>query len=336
MKSSVQICTVDQQSLPQISKVDMLCGTNSIFEEPWWLDAVAPGAWGAATVFKGGELYARLPFGIRSRYGFTLLGNPPLTQTLGPWFRPSTGKYATRLAEEKELLAALIQQLPPSDVWSQTFDPGFLNSLPLLWHGCERSLGCTYRLENLKDTDQIWGELTPERRKSVRKGAGKLTIRKDLDAARACDLFQSTFTRKGQRPPFAKSLFDRLYSAARMHNAGHLFYAEDAEERVHAAAFVVWDSRTAYYLLGGFDPDFASSGAVSMLMWEAIKFAATVTCAFDFEGSSNEQIEHFFRSFGGKQTSLVRARRMSRRFQALTAAKDLFCAASCRKVPWPC
>jgi hypothetical protein len=336
MTSTTEFCSADQQALTQISIVDTLGSTNSIFEEPWWLDAVAPGAWGAATVFKGGQLHARLPFAIRSRYGFTLLGNPPLTQTLGPWFRPPTGKYAAQLAEEKELLAALIQQLPPSDVWSQTFDPGFVNSLPLLWHGCERTLGCTYRLEDLKDTDRIWAELTSERRNIVRRCAGKLVIRRDLDAAKACDLFQTTFTRKGQRSPFERSLFDRLLSAAHMHDAGQLFYAEDAQGRIHAAAFVVWDSRTAYYLLGGADPDFTSSGAVSLLIWDAIRFAATVTCAFDFEGSSNQQIEHFFRSFGARQRSLVRTRRMSRRFQALTAAKDLFCAASGRKVPWPC
>jgi hypothetical protein len=37
-------------------------------------------------------------------------------------------------------------------------------------------------------------------------------------------------------------------------------------------------------------------------MWEAIKFASTVTKRFDFEGSMIEPVERFFRAFGAKQT----------------------------------
>jgi hypothetical protein len=38
-------------------------------------------------------------------------------------------------------------------------------------------------------------------------------------------------------------------------------------------------------------------------MWEAIKFASTVTESFDFEGSMIEPVERFFRAFGARQTS---------------------------------
>lgn len=51
----------------------------------------------------------------------------------------------------------------------------------------------------------------------------------------------------------------------------------------------------------GADPRYRSSGAASLTMWEAIKFAATVTKRFDFEGSMIEPIEQFFRSFGAVQ-----------------------------------
>ena len=35
---------------------------NSVFEQPWWLDAVAPGPWSAAEVRRGDEVVARLPY----------------------------------------------------------------------------------------------------------------------------------------------------------------------------------------------------------------------------------------------------------------------------------
>ena len=36
--------------------------TNCIFEEPWWLDIVAPGEWHEATVEENGKVIARLPY----------------------------------------------------------------------------------------------------------------------------------------------------------------------------------------------------------------------------------------------------------------------------------
>ena len=49
------------------------------------------------------------------------------------------------------------------------------------------------------------------------------------------------------------------------------------------------------------DPELSHSGATSYLTWEAIKFAATVTNTFDFEGSMLEPVERFVRAFGARQ-----------------------------------
>ena len=59
---------------------------------------------------------------------------------------------------------------------------------------------------------------------------------------------------------------------------------------------------TNYYLWGGSDPQFRNSGTNSYCLWEAIKFSASVTKAFDFEGSMIKPFEKFFRAFGGKLT----------------------------------
>jgi hypothetical protein len=85
-----------------------------------------------------------------------------------------------------------------------------------------------------------------------------------------------------------------------------MLFAQDAQGRLHAAAYIVWDEQAAYYLMGGADPELRTSGATSLLMWEAIKFASTVTQTFDFEGSMIESIERFFRAFGAKQKRYFR------------------------------
>src|SRR5262249_39092465 len=110
--------------------------TNSIFQQPFWLDSVAPGAWDAVEVNAGGQIKARLPYVItRNRLGMTILSMPRLTQTLGPWLAPAEGKYAAQLARHKELMRTLFTQLPTHDLFSQNFHHSITNWLPLHWQG---------------------------------------------------------------------------------------------------------------------------------------------------------------------------------------------------------
>jgi len=72
----------------------------------------------------------------------------------------------------------------------------------------------------------------------------------------------------------------------------------DKEGRIHAATFVVWDSKRAYNLTSGSDPELRSSGAESFLLWHLFEFTAARAAAFDFAGSVVQRIEKFERGFG--------------------------------------
>lgn len=95
-------------------------------------------------------------------------------------------------------------------------------------------------------------------------------------------------------------------------NKARLVLARDDSGNFHAANLMVFDERSAHYLLGGSDARFRTSGAASLLLWDAIKFAAGRSCVFDFEGSVQEPIARFFRGFNPRilaVSSLVRASR---------------------------
>ena len=85
-----------------------------------------------------------------------------------------------------------------------------------------------------------------------------------------------------------------------------------------SAIYIVWDANSAYYLLGGSDPNFRSSGANSLLLWEAIKFASGVTKRFDFEGSMIEPIERYFRGFGATQKPYLSISKTTLRYRTYT------------------
>jgi hypothetical protein len=294
-----------------------------IFRRPWWLDAVAPGRWEEVTVKKGEELVARLPFVAEKRFGLTSLVMPPLTQTLGPWLRPSEAKYAKRLANEKDLMTELIEKLPPHDRFSQSFHFSVTNWLPFYWKGFDQTTRYTYRLEDLSDPDLLWSGFAENVRRAVRKAEKAVITRTDLEVDEFIKLNELTFSRQGMKSPYSPGLVKRIDAACAEHGARKIFFAEDAAGKVHAAVYVIWDGASAYNLMLGSDPEVRGSGASSLVMWEAIKFASTVTGSFDFEGSMIESVERSFRSYGAKQVPYFHISRLSRRMSVLRAGMDL-------------
>src|SRR5687768_13946776 len=96
-----------------------LCATEPsipIFSRDWWLDAVCDdGYWDAVVVEQDGEMVGAMPYWARNRWHLTLLSQPRLTQTLGPWVRARSTKYANALAEQKDIMQTLIGRLPRFD-----------------------------------------------------------------------------------------------------------------------------------------------------------------------------------------------------------------------------
>jgi hypothetical protein len=278
---------------------------DSLFQQPWWLDALAPGAWDAVEIQEGGATVARLPFVRRHRLGVTVLTQPALTPHLGPWLRPLAGKECTRLAREHELLGCLVDRLPAHDVFHQNFHRSLQNWLPFCWKGFKQTTYYTYVLDDVSDPRAIWADFRENVRRQIRKAERTLTVSASDDVGYFLHLNRKTFERQGMDLPYPPALIGRLDEACAARGARRILVAEDEARRPHAALYLVWDDRSAYYLMGGADPALRTSGAMSLLMWEAIKHAGTVTRAFDFEGSMVEPIERFFRAFGPRQAAYL-------------------------------
>jgi len=280
------------------------CLHYSLFGEPWWLDIVSgPEEWSEVRVEKGGELQARLPFTLHRKWGLTVLSMPPLTQSLGPWFSPTDATYANQLSRQKELTGKLIEKLPKHDVFSQNFHHSVANWLPWYWRGYGQTTRYTYILPRLQDSDVLWASLQPRVRTDIRKATERfgLSIVHDQGVDVLLEACKKSFQRQGL-PGLPVDVVERICETCSRRECGRAFFAADGDGRIHAAAYVVWDERSAYYLLGGGDPELRKSGAQSLILWEAIKHVSQFTQSFDFEGSMLEPVERFFRGFGGQLT----------------------------------
>jgi hypothetical protein len=285
-----------------------------IFQEPWWLDAVAPGAWRDITVTSGGVVRARWPIYRERRGLFDVVTLPPLTHRLGPWLDLGDATKSSRRYEvEKDLTVALLEQLPAYDILQINCHSGITNVLPFVWAGFEESARYTYVIDLTQTEAQLWDGLRENIRRESRKARKQLTIETTNDLSQCLRLIGKSYARQGQPNPFDSPAMHRLNAACAQRGQREMLVARDEHGAIHAALYLVWDAKTTYYLAGGADPELRTSGAHSLLIWEALMHSKARSTEFDMTGSMVEGIERFFRAFGGQQRIYFSLNKMSRR-----------------------
>ncbi len=278
---------------------------NNIFEQPWWLDIVAPGCWKEiivkddndnviarqALVFKGNRLYM-----------------PKLTQTLGIWL---SEKAQIDYGSRKKAIQGIISQTKDFSSAAICLSPENDYILPYRWAGYELEPRFTYRLSDLSDTEALYSGFNKTARKNIKYASNKVNISYDLNKDELWDTLNKTFQGQSRKNPMDKELVFRIVEECEKNGNGKYICAKDPEGNVHSCAYFVYDDKVCYYLLGATDPEFRSSGAQSLILWEGIKFASGVSRVFDFEGSMIEGIENFFRQFGGNCCVYYEVRKQS-------------------------
>ncbi|NQY74115.1 MAG: GNAT family N-acetyltransferase [Candidatus Margulisbacteria bacterium] len=292
--------------MSQKERYKQMCKTHSIpiFSQHWWLDAVCGHQhWDILLATKNDQYIASLPIYTKTKIRCHCIVMPPLTQTLGPHlFYPDNQSHSKKLSFEKEVFSALIKALPKFGYFSQNFQYSHTNWLPFCWNGFNQSTRYTYRLEDLSDLDQLYSRFQSKIKTDIQKAAKHLTIQESHDIDLFYSLIQKTFSRQKLSVPYSLTLLKQIDTACYNQNCRQLFLAVDSNGNCHAGTYLIWDSHSAYYLIGGGDPELRNSGATSLLVWKCIQFASKVTTSFDFEGSMLQPVERFFRGFGAQQT----------------------------------
>lgn len=277
--------------------------TVPLFARDWWLDAaVGADGWDVALVSKEGKVIASMPYVLHSRFRLAIVTQPALTPVLGPWLRQTGGKTATQVSHEKELMQALIDQLPPFDHFAQTWHSSIRNWQPFYWNGFQQTTFYTYVLPDVSDPAKVWDGFESKLRRTVNKArtAYQLEVRDDLPLDDMLALNRKTFERQGIAPPYPDAFVRRLDAACRERGCSKSFIAVDPNGVRHAGCYMVWDEHCAYGLIAGADPQHRASGGNSLAMWASIQYAASVTRQFNFSGSMIEPFEIYLRSFGGE------------------------------------
>lgn len=288
-----------------------------LFLRPWWLDIVCGGAanWDVCLSQNSeGSLTGVLPYYlVRKFHFFAGITMPPLTPFLGPWLvYPPVEKAYKKYLFETEVQKDLIVQLPPTAFFIQHFPTSYTNWQPFYWQGFRQTTRYTFLLSPIQDLPAVYDHLKGSVRTYLRKAAQQVRVVEADDVSLFYPLLVKCYRHNGLSL-YPRALLEQLVRDLYARRQGCLLFALDRQERPHAAMLLVWDNAKAYNLLSVTDPALRQSGAMSLVIWHAIRRAAAQVDAFDFEGSMTQGIAEFFMAFGARQIPYFRIFKTSNR-----------------------
>lgn len=293
-----------------------------IYHQYYWLDLFCGESnWDVVYIINDKQIIASFPYFIEKNN----IVQPKFTQFLGPYIKyPQDQKYEKKLSYEKEIFNKLIKLLPPFKRFNQNFSTEITNWFPFYLHNFQQSTRYTYRIENLNSIHIIWENFSSNTRKQIRKAQKKVKVVDDLTIEDFYKINIMKFKRQNRKQTFSLDFLKSVDVILNERKKRKIFFAVDKQKNIHAVLYLIWDNKSAYYIWGDGDPQYRESGAASLLMFEAIQFAATVTQSFDFEGSMIEGIEKFFRGFGAVQTPYFHISKTNSKFtKTIQCLKEL-------------
>jgi lipid II:glycine glycyltransferase (peptidoglycan interpeptide bridge formation enzyme) len=274
-----------------------------VFFQPWWLDMMSP-CWDAIVVEENGTVNAVWPFTLEKKMGFTLIRNPLLTPYLGPlFFLPSKEKVFGRWNQEDRIFQEFWKQLPALDFMEVMCVPGYHNFLPFHQNGFSHTQRITYHIDLNSSEENILQGMKSSQRAHIKQAAQDLIIEEGTAYLNEfCARHKNTFQRKEKRYLYSPAFLKKIIDTSIAQQAGMMLTALHADGGFAAGIFTVYDGNVIYLLLSAVNTERIHNGAVSLLIFEAMKRAKERNIkTFDFEGSMDAGIESFFRSFGGQR-----------------------------------
>jgi hypothetical protein len=277
-----------------------------LFMQYWWMEAASVGKeWDVLLYEENNRISASFVYLMVTKLNFKFILQPELTRSSGIWIDyPSNISQYQKLSIERKIMPYFIEQIENLKFvyFEQNFHTSVTNWLPFYWKKYRQSTRYTYQIQDLSDLNRCFENFTYAKRKQINKAKHALHTAFDMTGNDFYNHLETNLKKKkNENVYYSRSVFLSLYEASLNCNQGQIIAIADNENNIHAALFLVWDNKVAYNLISSIDSKFKSSGASTLLVWEALKIIANQVDIFDFDGSMNKTIEYSFIQFGTQQ-----------------------------------
>jgi Acetyltransferase (GNAT) domain len=237
---------------------------------------------------------------------------------LGPAIKPGNGKPQTRMQRRISITRSLLDQLPRHSYFHQHLDPSLDDGLAiadgLAFQECkfEVMLQYTFEVDCRRNLTELSAGLYLKTRQHIRRAEKEYSVRSVDDPQSFIDFYLKNVHALGRKNRMDFEHFAALFAESRAHESGAIFGAFDHTNAPAAMTYLVWGHGIMYYLLSTRSFDMADSGAVSLLLWCAMKQAHEMGLVLDLDGVYSNGSARFLNNFGGhmKMRFLVRRSRM--------------------------
>lgn len=274
-----------------------------IFMMPWWLDAVCAGKeWGVLLAEdENGAIVGAMPYLLCKRAWYKYIVMPQQTQIGGIWVTAEITADRWRTAE---VCRQLKEQLDAMGLayYYQQYMPGSLCVDAMHALGFKTQERVTYRIEDLSDLDAVINSFSKNKKRQLQK-ALSLHAEHTMEAEDFYRFHTRCLQARKRECSYSREFLLVLERKARRLGQCEILSICNADGAPYAAAFLVWDTKSMYYLIPAFDPAFKESGASALLVLEALKLAREKHVIFDFEGSMDRGTAKHYKQFGSIPTT---------------------------------
>ena len=286
-----------------------------LFMQDWWMDAVCAGKhWDGLLCVKTDEGYrlsegadkvedivAVLPYLLRERMWMRYVLMPQMTQTGGVWLSESVREDAPAVKQVCTLFVDALQTLRLS-YYYQHYPLGSIAPQSMQDLDFKLKKRVTYRIEDLSDLDSVINRFSKNKKRQLQK-ALSLHVDYDLNIEDFYRFHVDCLQQQGKAISYSREFLWVLERKTKRLNQGQVLAIRNADEQLLAAAFLVWDKHSMYYLIPCYSPLHKDSGASALLVLEAIKLSRKLGLAFDFEGSMIRGVAQHYKQFGSTATT---------------------------------
>lgn len=275
-----------------------------IFMSDWWLDAVCAGKeWDVLLrTNANGKIEAAMPYLLRKRAWMRYIVMPQQSQIGGIWIvnEDSESDSKNRVAEICRDFVGQLEKLGLS-YYYQHFPIGSPAAEEMRALGFKVQGRVTYRIEDLSDLDKVINAFSKNKKRQLQK-ALSLHAETNMGVEDFYRFHTRCLQEQGKQISYSREFLLVLERKTSRLQQSQILTICNADNEVLAAAFLVWDKHSMYYLIPCYSPQHKDSGASALLVLEAIKLARKKGVAFDFEGSMIRGVANHYRQFGSTAT----------------------------------
>ena len=274
-----------------------------IFMQDWWLDAVCAGKqWDVLLSFnKNGEIQAAMPYLLRKRAWMKYIVMPQQTQIGGIWISDvALPDNVDRLTEICQDFTRQLAELGLSYYYQHyPIGSNAIESMRTLGFKIKERI--TYRIEYLSNLDQVISAFSKNKKRQLQK-ALSLHAETNMNIEDFYRFHVRCLQEQGKQISYTREFLLVLERKTSRLQQSQIISIHNADNEILAAAFLVWDKNSMYYLIPCYDLKHKDSGASALLVLESIKLARKQGVVFDFEGSMIRGVANHYKQFGSTRT----------------------------------